>query len=84
MRSVSQVGFVSDIRFGARPADRVLLGISVGATTQPNQGDIGVRLGTELELLATHNISVLLRASWQGRSTLHGGLGAGGGVGFYW
>jgi hypothetical protein len=83
-RSVSQVGFVSDIRFGARPADRLLLGISVGATTQPNEGDIGLRLGTELEVLATHNLSVLLRGSWQGRSTVHGGLGAGGGVGFYW
>jgi hypothetical protein len=83
-RTVSQVGFLSDIRFGARPAERLLLGISVGATDQPTRGDIGVKLGTELELLATHRLSVLLRGSWQGRSTAHGGLGAGAGIGVYW
>jgi hypothetical protein len=83
-RTISQVGFLSDIRFGARPVERLLLGISVGATNQPNRGDIGVKLGTELEILASRNISVLLRGSWQGRSTLHGGFGGGGGLGFYW
>jgi hypothetical protein len=83
-RTISQVGFVSDIRFGARPIDKLLLGISVGATDQPNRGDVGVKLGTELEILAGEHVSVLLRGSWQGRSTKHGGLGAGGGLGFYW
>ena len=83
-RTISDVGFISDIRFGARPIERLLLGISVGATNQPNDGDVGVKLGTELEILASRNVSVLLRGSWQGRSTLHGGLGGGGGLGFYW
>ena len=83
-RTISQVGFVSDIRFGARPLEKLLLGVSVGATDQPNRGDVGVKLGTEFEILAGENISVLLRGSWQGRSTKHGGLGAGGGLGFYW
>lgn len=83
-RTVDQVGFLSDIRFGARPVPGLLLGISVGATTQPNQGDVGVKLGTELEVIAIRNMSVIVRASWQGRSTAHGGLGGGGGLGFYW
>lgn len=83
-RTVNQVGFLTDIRFGARPARSVLLGVSVGATNQPTGGDVGVKLGTELEVLAIHNVSILLRGSWQGRSTAHGGLGAGGGLGFYW
>ncbi len=83
-RTISQVGFLSDIRFGARPLERVMIGVSVGATNQPNDGDIGVKLGTELEILAGSNVSILLRGSWQGRSTLHGGLGGGGGLGFYW
>lgn len=83
-RTVEQVGFLSDIRFGARPVSGLLLGISVGATNQPNRGDVGVKLGTELEVIAIRNVSVIVRASWQGRSTAHGGLGGGGGLGFYW
>lgn len=83
-RTVEQVGFLSDIRFGARPLDKMLLGISVGATNQPNRGDVGVKLGTEVEIIAIRNLSLILRASWQGRSTAHGGLGAGGGIGAYW
>jgi hypothetical protein len=83
-RTVSQVGFLSDIRLGARLARTVLLGVSVGATDQPNRGDVGVKLGTDLEVIAIRNVSLILRGSWQGRSTLHGGLGGGGGLGFYW
>lgn len=84
-RTIDQVGFLSDIRFGARPTKSVLLGISVGATDQPtNSGEVAVKLGTELEVIAINNVSIILRGSWQGRSTAHGGLGGGGGLGFYW
>ncbi|HEY5946362.1 MAG TPA: hypothetical protein VIV40_12755 [Kofleriaceae bacterium] len=83
-RTVSEVGFLSDIKFTAKPAQSFLIGVSVGATDQPNKGDVGVKLGTELEVLAIKNVSLLLRGSWQGRNTMHGGLGAGGGLGFYW
>lgn len=84
-RTIDQVGFLSDIRFGARPAKSVLLGVSVGATDQPtNSGEVAVKLGTELEVIAIQNVSILLRGSWQGRSTAHGGLGGGGGLGFFW
>ncbi len=83
-RTVEQVGFLSDIRFGTRPAENLLLGISVGATNQPNKGDVGVKLGTELEIIAINNVSLILRGSWQGRTTAHGGIGGGGGLGFYW
>jgi hypothetical protein len=61
-----------------------LVGISVGATDQPNKGDVGVKLGSELEVIAIRNMSLILRASWQGRSTMHGGLGGGAGIGVYW
>jgi len=83
-RTIEQVGALTDIRFGARPARDLLIGVSVGATNQPNQGDIGVKLGTELEWIGFRNVSVILRGSWQGRSVAHGGLGAGGGLGVYW
>lgn len=83
-RTVEQVGTLTDIRFGARPAENLLVGISVGATNQPNRGDIGVKLGTELEWIGFRNVSVIIRGSWQGRSVDHGGLGGGGGLGVYW
>lgn len=83
-RTVEQIGFLTDIRFGARPAPKLLVGISVGATDQPNRGDVGVRLATELEWIGFQNVSVILRGSWQGRDTLHGGLGGGAGLGVYW
>jgi hypothetical protein len=83
-RTIAEVGFLSDIKFTAKPARSFLVGVSVGATDQPNQGDVGVKLGTELEVIAIKNMSVILRGSWQGRSTTHGGVGGGGGLGFYW
>lgn len=83
-RTIAQVGFISDIKLTARPVHALLVGVSVGATDQPNQGDVGVKLGTELEILAIENVSVILRGSWQGRTTTHGGIGGGGGLGFYW
>lgn len=83
-RTIAQVGFISDIKLTARPTRALLVGVSVGATDQPNQGDIGVKLGTELEILASDNVSLILRGSWQGRTTTHGGIGGGGGLGFYW
>ncbi len=84
LRTISQVGFISDIKFTAKPASSFLVGVSVGATDQPNQGDVGVKLGTELEVLALKNMSLIVRGSWQGRTTTHGGFGGGGGLGFYW
>jgi hypothetical protein len=82
--ALEQIGFVTDIKFGARPASDLGFAVSVGATDQPNNGDVGVKLGTEIEYFASPNISLLLRGSWQGRTTQHGGIGGGAGVGFTW
>src|SRR5690606_39083631 len=43
-RTIAQVGFISDIKLTARPVHALLVGVSVGATDQPNQGDVGVKL----------------------------------------
>ena len=82
--TIDEVGFLADIRFGARPVEDLALGVSVGATDQPNRGDVGVKLGTELEYLASSNVSLLVRGSWQGRNAEHGGVGGGAGLGFTW
>lgn len=83
-RTIDQVGWLSLVRFGTRLAQPLLFGVSVAATNQPNDGDIGVKLGTDVEVLAGQSTSLLLEASWQGRSIDHGGLGAGAGLGVYW
>jgi hypothetical protein len=82
--TIDQVGFLADIKFGARPTSDLGFAVSVGATDQPNRGDVGVKLGSELEYFASPHFSMLLRASWQGRTTEHGGIGGGAGVGFTW
>jgi hypothetical protein len=83
-RWLPELGFVTDVRFGARPARAVLLGISVGATDQPTRGDVAAKLATELEWIGTPRLSLLIRASWHGRSVVHGGPGGGAAMGFSW
>jgi hypothetical protein len=83
-RTIDRVGFLSEVKLGTRPADQLLVGVSVGATNQPTEGDVGVTLGSEVEVLASERMSLLVRGSWQGRSIDHGGLGGGAGVGFRW
>lgn len=83
-RTVDQVGVLSEVRFGTQPVRGMLLGISVGGTDQPNEGDIGVKLGTEIVVIAIRNATFSLRGSWQGRSVAHGGIGGGTALGFSW
>jgi hypothetical protein len=83
-RSIDQVGYLSEVRFGTWPVQHVGLGVSVGATNQPDRGEVAVKLGTELEFAVRHDVSLLLRGSWQGRSVVHSGAGGGAGLGFSW
>ena len=83
-RTVDQVGVLSEVRFGTQPVRGMLLGVSVGATNQPNNGDIGVKLGTEIVVIAIRNMTLGLRGSWQGRNVSHGGIGGGTALGFSW
>jgi hypothetical protein len=83
-RTVDQVGYLSEVKLGIRPLRHAMFGVLVGATDQPGQGDVGVKLGTEVELLGIDHVSVLARGSWQGRSVDHGGLGGGAGIAIFW
>ena len=83
-RTVDQVGFLSAIRLGTAPLARVRIGVSVGATNQPGETDVGVKLGTDVELAVAPHVALVLDGSWQGRSVDHGGIGGGGGLGFSW
>ena len=83
-RTIDQVGWLSDIRFGTRPLRDILVTLSVGATNQPNDGDTAVRLGTAIEILRFRNMNLMVDGSWQGRSVDHGGVGGGTALGFTW
>jgi hypothetical protein len=83
-QALPEVGWLTDTRLGARPARDLLLGISVGATDQPNNGDVAAKLGTELEWLGLPGAVLRVRASWQGRSVAHGGVGGGAAVELTW
>lgn len=82
--SIEQVGFLSEARFSVPLPRAFRLVASVAATDQPGGGDIGVKLGSELEWLGLGRFSLLVRGSWQGRTIDHSGLGGGGGIGAYW
>jgi hypothetical protein len=83
-RTIDQVGTLSEVRFATRPIAAAIIGLSVGATNQPDHGDVGVKLGTDVEILELGDVSLTLKASWQGRSTEHGGLGGGASLGVSW
>ena len=60
------------------------LGVSVGVTDRPAQGDLAVRLGIDAGLRTLSWIEPVVRVSYQGRTVEHSGLGAGLGLNFHW
>lgn len=83
-RTIPQVGWLAELRLGTQPFVDVLAGVSVGATNQPVADELAAKLGVDFEWIRYEHVSFLVRGSWQGRSTRHGGLGGGAAVGFTW
>jgi hypothetical protein len=79
-----ELGWLADVRLGARPARDLLIGVSVGATDQPGRGDTAAKLGTELAWIGLARVTLRVRASWQGRSVVHGGIGGGAAAELTW
>jgi hypothetical protein len=82
--SVEQLGFYSDLRLETWPDPRLPIGISVGVTDQPGNGDLGARLATDIGWRALSWLQPTLRLSWQGRTAVHSGVGGGLGLVFDW
>jgi hypothetical protein len=83
-RKIPEVGYDTHVRLGTRPADDLLLGLSVGATDMPNEGHLAAKLVTEFQWIGNEHVTVLVRGSWQGRSSIHGGIGGGAALGVTW
>jgi len=82
--SIEDLGFYSDLRLETWPDARVPVGISVGVTDQPGQGDLGARLAADVGWRARPWLQPTLRLSWQGRTAIHAGVGGGLGLVFDW
>lgn len=79
-----QVGFVTDLRLETWPQPKLPIGIAVGVTDQPGNGDLGVRLSADVGYQLRPWVRPTVRGSWQGRSSTHAGLGGGLGLVFDW
>lgn len=84
LSEVAELGFFSDIRFETDPFGRVPVGLSIGVTDQPTNGDLAVRLGADIGYRASRRLEPQLRLSYQGRTVEHAGLGAGLGLALHW
>ncbi len=84
LSSLEDVGFLSEVRMQWAAMESLPLGLAVGVTDQPNNGDLGVRLSADLGYRALSWFEPTIRVSYQGRSVRHSGLGVGLGMVFDW
>jgi hypothetical protein len=82
--TVSEIGFLTEIRMQWNAMPDFPLGLAVALTDQPSRGDLGVRLTTDIGYRALSWVQPTLRLSYQGRNVDHTGIGAGLGLVFDW
>jgi hypothetical protein len=82
--ATEQVGFLTDLRLETWPRRNLPVGIAVGVTDQPGNGDLGVRLSADVGYQLRPWVRPTVRGSWQGRSATHAGVGGGLGLVFDW
>lgn len=78
------IGFLTDLRMQWDAIESMPIGLAVGLTDQPSEGDLAVRFTTDVGWRALSWFQPTLRISYQGRSVRHSGLGIGLGVVFDW
>jgi hypothetical protein len=81
---IAGIGALTEVRFQVDPFGQAPVGLSVGVTDQPAQGDLAVRLGVDVGLRTLPWLEPVVRVSYQGRTVEHSGLGAGLGLNFHW
>ena len=81
---IAEIGFLTDIRMQWDAVANVPIGLAVAVTDQPNRGDLGVRLTTDVGWNALPWLQPTLRLSYQARTVVHSGLGVGLGLVFDW
>lgn len=82
--SMQSLGFMVDIRQTWSIANRYPLGFSIAVTDQPNNGQLGIILGTDIGFRIRSWLRPTLHISYQARSITHHGLGTGLGLIIDW
>ena len=81
---IAELGFLSDLRLQLASIPRAPIGFTVAVTDQPNEGDVGMLFATDIGWRALPWLAPTLRLSYQARTVVHSGLGAGFGLVFGW
>ncbi len=81
---IAELGFLSDLRLQVATIPRAPIGFTVAVTDQPNEGDLGMLFATDLGWRALPWLVPTLRLSYQARTVVHSGVGAGLGLVFGW
>jgi hypothetical protein len=81
---IAELGFLSDLRLQLASIPRAPIGLTVAVTDQPNQGDLGMLFATDIGWRALPWLAPTLRLSYQARTVVHSGIGAGFGLVFGW
>jgi hypothetical protein len=81
---IDELGFLSDLRLQVDALRRAPIGFTVAVTDQPNEGDLGMLFATDLGWRALDWLVPTLRLSYQARTVVHSGVGAGLGLVFGW
>lgn len=81
---IQEIGFLTELRMQWNALENVPLGLAVALTDQPAQGDLGVRLTTDIGYRALSWVQPTIRVSYQGRTVVHSGIGVGLGLVFDW
>jgi len=81
---IAELGFLSDLRLQVASIPRVPIGFTVAVTDQPNEGDLGMLFATDVGWRALPWLVPTVRLSYQARTVVHSGVGAGLGLVFGW
>jgi len=81
---ISELGFLSELRLQVDTIPRAPLGFRVAVTDMPNEGDLGMMFATDLGWRALPWLVPSVRLSYQARTVVHSGVGAGFGLVFGW
>lgn len=81
---IAEIGFLSDLRLQVASVPRAPIGFTVAVTDQPNEGDLGMLFATDLGWRALPWLVPTVRLSYQARTVVHSGVGAGLGLVFGW
>ena len=81
---IAELGFLSELRLQVEAIHRMPLGFTVAVTDQPNEGDLGMLFAADVGWRVLDWLAPTVRVSYQARTVVHSGAGAGIGLVFGW